>query len=187
VSVEKSGYLQGFVLGGALVGCVVGGLLTDWVWRQTKSLRVSRSGVGTLALASCSMVIVGAWFVESTEAAVALLAIGNFLAAFAGPCAFAAAIDIGGKHVPQVAGMMNMCGNFAAAACPLLVAMLFQRTANWNLILLLFAGVFLAGAICWLFVNPQRPGRPARFSLRALLIVITIVAVVLGLIICALR
>ena len=51
---------------------------------------------------------------------------------------------------------MNMTGNFAAAACPVLVAKLFQWTENWNLILLMFAGVFLAGAICWLFVNPQR-------------------------------
>jgi len=50
---------------------------------------------------------------------------------------------------------MNMCGNLAAAACPILVGMLFQWTANWNLVLLLFAGVYLCGAICWLFVNPK--------------------------------
>jgi hypothetical protein len=46
-------------------------------------------------------------------------------------------------------------GSFAAGACPILVGRLFQTTENWNLILLLFAGVFLLGAICWLFVNPQ--------------------------------
>jgi ACS family glucarate transporter-like MFS transporter/ACS family D-galactonate transporter-like MFS transporter len=51
---------------------------------------------------------------------------------------------------------MNMTGNFAAAACPILVAKLFQLTENWNLILLLFAGVFFSGAICWLLVNPQQ-------------------------------
>jgi MFS transporter, ACS family, D-galactonate transporter len=105
-------------------------------------------------------VTVGAWFVQSTEVAVCLLAIGAFCAAFAGPCAFAATIDIGGAHVPQVAGLMNMSGNVAAAACPVLVGRLFQMNENWNVILLLFAGVFLAGAICWLFVNPQRPPTP---------------------------
>ena len=156
VSVEKSGYLQGVVLGGALLGGIFGGLLTDWIWRRTGSLRVSRSGVGAASLGICSIVILGAWFVESTEVAVFLLALGAFCAACAGPCAFAATIDIGGPRVPQVAGMMNMSGNFAAAACPVLVGRLFQLTENWNLILLLFAGVFLAGAICWLFVNPQR-------------------------------
>ncbi len=156
VSVEESGYLQGVVLAGALMGCIFGGLVTDWVWRRTKSLRVSRSGVGAASLGTCAIVILGAWFVQSTEVAVFLLALGAFCAAFAGPCAFAATIDIGGPRVPQVAGMMNMSGNLAAAACPVLVGRLFQLTENWNLILLWFAGVFLAGAICWLFVNPQK-------------------------------
>jgi MFS transporter, ACS family, D-galactonate transporter len=156
LSVENSGYLQGLVLGGALMGAISGGLLTDWIWRRTSSFRASRSGVGALSLGTCAIVTLGAWFVESTELAVLLLAIVAFCAAFAGPCAFAATIDIGGPRVPQVAGMMNMCGNIAAAACPVLVANLFEATENWNLILLLFAGVFLAGAICWFFVNPQR-------------------------------
>jgi cyanate permease len=112
--------------------------------------------VGAAALACCSAVILGAWFVRSTEVAVFLLALGNFFAALAGPCAFAATIDLGGSRVPQVAGMMNMFGNFAAAACPVIVARLFEVTKNWSFILLLFAGVYLAGAICWLLVDPQR-------------------------------
>jgi ACS family D-galactonate transporter-like MFS transporter len=84
------------------------------------------------------------------------LALGAFFAALAGPCALAATIDIGGSRVPQVFGVMNMCGNLAAAACPVVVGMLFQWTSNWNLVLLLFAGVYLPGAICWAMVNPQR-------------------------------
>jgi MFS transporter, ACS family, D-galactonate transporter len=50
---------------------------------------------------------------------------------------------------------MNMVGNFAAAACPVIVGKLFQATANWDLVLLLFAGVYFAGAVCWVFVNPR--------------------------------
>jgi ACS family glucarate transporter-like MFS transporter/ACS family D-galactonate transporter-like MFS transporter len=156
VSVEKSGYLQGVVAVGPLLGCIVGGLLTDWIWRQTGSLRLSRSGVGAASLGMCSIAMLSAWLVESTEVAVFLLALATFCAACAGPSAFATTIDIGGPRVPQVAGMMNMIGNFAAGACPVLVGGLFQFTENWNLILLLFAGVFFLGAICWLFVNPRR-------------------------------
>jgi ACS family glucarate transporter-like MFS transporter/ACS family D-galactonate transporter-like MFS transporter len=156
ISVENSGDLQGIVLAGGLIGGVVGGMLTDWIWRKTRSLRLSRSGVGTASLATCAVLIIGAWFVDSTALAIPLLALGNFFAATAGACAFAATIDIGGPSVPQVAGIMNMCGNFAAAACPVLVARLFRWTENWNLILLLFAAIFFAGAICWLLVNPQQ-------------------------------
>ncbi len=156
VSIAESGYLQGLILAGTLTGGLVGGMLTDWIWRRTRSLRLSRSGVGACALAICSLLILAAWFVQSPTLAVTLLALGALFAALAGPCAIAATIDIGGSSVPQVFGMMNMCGNLAAAACPVLVGKLFQWTANWNVVLLLFAFVYLAGAICWVFANPQR-------------------------------
>lgn len=156
VSIADSGYQQGFVLAGTLGGSILGGMLVDRIWKTTGSLRLSRSGVGAAALGTCGLLILAAWFVQSVPLAVGLLALGAMFAALAGPCAFAATIDIGGTKVPQVFGLMNMCGNFAAAACPVLVGLLFQWTANWNLVLLLFAGVYLAGAACWVLVNPTR-------------------------------
>lgn len=155
VTVAQSGYLQGLVFAGTLTGCIFGGVLTDWIWRRTGGVRLSRSGVGAAALGACSMLILGAWFVQNAGLAMALLTLGAFFAALAGPAAFAATIDIGGARVPQVFGLMNMVGNFAAAACPSVVGKLFEVTANWNLVLLLFAGVYFVGAICWVFVNPQ--------------------------------
>jgi len=155
ISVAQSGYLQGLVFAGTLTGCIFGGMLTDWIWRRTGGLRLSRSGVGAVSLGACSLLIVAAWFVKSPELAVGLLALSSFFAALAGPCAFAATIDIGGSRVPQVFGLMNMVGNFAAAACPVIVGKLFQATANWDLVLLLFAAVYFVGAVCWVFVNPR--------------------------------
>ncbi|GAA5510334.1 MFS transporter [Novipirellula caenicola] len=156
VSVAESGYLQGLVLAGTLTGSIFGGTLVDWIWRRTGSLRLSRSGVGASFLAACAVLILAAWFVQNAMLAVMFLSLGSFLAALAGPCAFAATIDIGGPRVPQVFGLMNMVGNLAAAACPILVGYLFQWTSNWNLVLLMFAGVYLVGAICWVFVNPEK-------------------------------
>ena len=104
----------------------------------------------------CAVLILGAWFVESTLLAVALLSLGSLLAALAGPCASSATIDIGGDHVPQVYGIMNMSGNFAAAACPILVAELFEWTSNWTIVLLLFAAIYLVGAICWALVDSRQ-------------------------------
>lgn len=155
VTVAESGFLQGLVFAGTLGGCLIGGTATDWIWRRTASLRWSRSGVGAASLAACGLLILSAWFVNRAEIAVSLIAAGAFCAALAGPCAFATTIDIGRTRVPQVFGTMNMFGNFAAASCPVFVAWLFGWTANWNLVLLLFAGVYLLGAICWIFVNPK--------------------------------
>ncbi|WP_166821256.1 MFS transporter [Thalassoroseus pseudoceratinae] len=156
VSVEESGYLQGVVLAGTLLGSVFGGVIIDWIWRKTGSLRLSRSGMGAASLGTCALLILAAWFIRDVNTAIALLAMGALFAAIAGPCAFATTIDIGGERVPQVFGIMNMSGNFAAAACPVLVATLFEWTENWNLVLVMFAGVYFVGAICWLFANPEK-------------------------------
>ena len=157
ISIKDSGYLQGLVLAGTLAGGILGGLVADWVWKKTKSLRISRGGLGALCLGACGLLILGAWFVTSLPVAITLLSLGALFAALAGPCAFSATIDIGGKHVPQVFGLMNMTGNFAAAACPILVGKLFSQTENWNLVLVLFAAVYLLGALCWIFVDPSKP------------------------------
>ncbi|MBD3674919.1 MAG: MFS transporter [Planctomycetaceae bacterium] len=156
VPVKESGYLQALVFSGTMAGALCGGLLTDWMWRKTKSLRLSRSGVGGTFLTGCASLILAAWFVESTLLAVSLLTVGALFAALAGPSAYSAAIDIGGEHVPQVFGLMNMMGNLAAAACPILVAELFDRTSDWTLILLVFALIYLIGAVCWLFIDPRK-------------------------------
>ncbi len=51
---------------------------------------------------------------------------------------------------------------FAAAATPILVGALFESTDNWNLVLLLFAAIYLAGAVCWALVDPSRHLRVAK-------------------------
>lgn len=156
VSVEASGYLQGIVLAGVLVGNVVGGAVTDWVWKKTGSLRLSRCGVGAASLGTCGLLVLGAWFVEDARLAVCLLSLGSFASGFAGPCTFAAIIEISGNRVAEVFGLVNMAGNIAAAGCPIIVAKIFSVTANWNLVLILFAILYLTGAACWALANPGR-------------------------------
>jgi ACS family glucarate transporter-like MFS transporter/ACS family D-galactonate transporter-like MFS transporter len=155
VSVKDSGYLQAVVFTGTLVGCICGGLLTDWIWRRTGDLRLSRSGVGATFLLSCAALIALAWSVDNTFLAVGLLALGALSSALCGPCAYSAAIDIGGDYVPHVFGLMNMAGNLAAAACPVLVAELFDWTDDWRVVLIGFAAVYFVGAVCWALVDSR--------------------------------
>lgn len=107
------------------------------------------------SLLICALSFCGAWLAVRPELTVGFLAIGGFFGALGGPCAFAAAIDIAGPRVPQVAGFINMSGNFAAAACPYVVGKLFAWSPNWNLILLVFAIIYFCSAVCWMNVNPN--------------------------------
>ena len=157
LSVEDSGYAQGLVFGGTLAGGIFGGILADRVWKRTQNLRTSRCILGAVCMAGCGILFLAACFATSLPIVIGLLVLGNLLAALAGPCGFSATIDIGGKHVPQVFGLMNMTGNFAAASCPYFVGILFSHTENWNLALVLFGVVYLLGALCWIFVDPSKP------------------------------
>jgi cyanate permease len=48
---------------------------------------------------------------------------------------------------------MNMTGNLAAGACPVVVAWLVQQTNSWELTLLMFAVTYLVGSGCWLMIS----------------------------------
>jgi len=154
VSISDSGFLQGTVFIASLVGGLTGGAVVDWIWIRTGSLRWSRQGMGIGCLSLCGLLILAAYFVNDAGPCVLLMAAGAFFAAMSGPCAFAATIDMGGKHIPQVFALMNMSGNFSAAACPILVATFVNATDNWNLVVVLFALIYFAAAVCWAFVNP---------------------------------
>ncbi len=153
VSVEVSGYIQSIVLCGTMLGGLAGGYVIDWIWRKTGSLRISRTGAGCFALGMSGLLILASWATPDLTSGMVLLAVGAFFAAIAGPAMFATVIDTSGSRVPQVFGTLNMVGNLAAAACPIIVGKFFAISGNWNQVLLLFASVYIVGAISWLFVD----------------------------------
>jgi nitrate/nitrite transporter NarK len=97
-----------------------------------------------------------AFSANSVGMAVALIDLGAFTAALAGPCAYVTTIDLGKKLVPAVFGLMNMSGNLAAAATPVVIGYLFKFTSNWNIVLALFGVAYLMAAICWMLVDPNQ-------------------------------
>jgi nitrate/nitrite transporter NarK len=73
------------------------------------------------------------------------------------PPAWAACMDIGGRFAGTVSGSMNMMGNFAGFVAPVLGGYILDRThGNWNLFLYLMAGMYVAGTLCWPFIDTER-------------------------------
>ena len=61
----------------------------------------------------------------------------------------------GEGSVTTVFSMMNMCGNIGAAVFPLVVPTLVGTPVGWDLVLFVFAGVYVAAGACWMLVNPN--------------------------------
>ncbi len=155
VSTSESGLLTALPLLAVVAGSVVGGVLVDWLWRRTGSLRISRQATAVAALAGCAACIAAAYFVSNVYGAVCLISLGTFCGTLAGPPASATTIDKAGDHTEQIYGMMNMTGNLGAAACPLAIGLLVAKTGNWDLVLLVFVGIYATAALCWVFLDPR--------------------------------
>jgi sugar phosphate permease len=157
VSLEDAGYLSSLPLLAFVLGLPFGGGLVDWVLRRTGSRRLSRQVSGLACMLACGAFILLAHFVADARAAVLLIAAGSFCVGLGGPTAYVLTMDLGGRHVATVFSTMNTAGNVGAAVCPVVVARLVDWSGSWHGVLLFFSGVYAASALCWLFLDPNRP------------------------------
>ena len=156
VSIGKSGIMNSLPLLGVVLSGFIGGWASDKITVLSGSRRVGRQGFAAVSLLASACLIVAAYFVEDVWLAVMVISLGSFCASLAGPSAYAITIDMGGKHVATVFSLMNMSGNFAAAGIPLLLPRLQKLTGSWDFVLFLFAGIYLAAAICWLLFDSRK-------------------------------
>lgn len=157
VSTEQSGWLTSLPLLAVVVGSPLGGALADRILSLTGSRRLSRQGVGAASMLLSALMIWPACSIADPLAAVCVFSLGSFFASWAGPASYAASMDLGGRHVATAFAIMNMCGNFGAAVFPGVAAELQTRLHGWNAVLIMFSLIYIAAAVCWLFVNVDRP------------------------------
>jgi len=155
VSLAGAGALTALPLLAVMLGSPTGGWVVDRIYNRTGSKRLSRQGVAVPAMLGSAACILMAYFVDDALPAVGLITIGSFCAGLGGSCGYTVTIDKAGNHVAPVFGAMNMAGNLGAAICPIIVALIAERTGNWNVVLIFFVGIYLGAAACWALLNPE--------------------------------
>jgi nitrate/nitrite transporter NarK len=157
VTETESGTLAMWPLVVGMFGGLLGGTVSDWLLRKTGNSRLSRQGLATVATALCAAVSLAAAFVESATGAVILVSVAGFCGYVGGVSAYATAIMMGGKRVATVFATMNMAGNIGAGIFPFVLGRLVGQTGDWNVTLVLFAGLFAGATVCWAILNPKGP------------------------------
>ena len=121
-------------------------------------LAKSRRGIaiaGMLGAAACICLVTK---INAPLPAMLAMGMASFANDLAVPVAWHSCMDIGGKFSGTVSGAMNMLGNLAGFAAPVLGGVLLDRThGNWNMLLYVMAAVYVAGAACWPFIDPDTP------------------------------
>ena len=153
------GMLAGLPLMLSAVADIVGGLSTDRAVRAF-GLRVGRCGIGLLSLLVAGTALIAGAVAPDPLLSALLIAVAGAADSFLLGAAWGACLDIAGPHAGLVTGVMNTAGQLGAFLSPIVLAYLLKdqsRPEDWVLPLSISGGLYLAGAVCWLFIDPAKP------------------------------
>jgi ACS family glucarate transporter-like MFS transporter len=143
-----------FVLGA--MGNVFGGWLSDSLTRRYGS-RVGRTLFGGSCLAGAAALMLAASQADDSMNALVLLAVGFGVMDCMLPAAWAMCLDIGGAYAGAITGAMNSAGQFGGFVCSVVFGHIVQRYGDYNLPLVLIAGVVGVSALLFWRIDPTRP------------------------------
>ncbi len=151
-----AGILAGLPLILSAAADLLGGMATDRAARRL-GLKLGRITIGGGALAAAGVFTLAATLVASPVAAAGLIAFGGASSNFLLGAAWGTCLDIGGRRSGAVSAAMNTSGQVGSILSPILVAATVSRFSDWSAPLYLAGGLFLLGAVCWVWIDPTRP------------------------------
>lgn len=156
LSLKSMGLLASLPLLAGMVGDIVGGTLTDTVYRKTGKLKFARRIVAAPAMLVSGACLIPAAMTHSAWTAILCLTASLFFLELVISPAWAVPMDVGGEFSGTVSGVMNMAGSLAASLSPIIFGSLVQR-GFWITPFFITAGVLLTGALIWAFlIDPER-------------------------------
>ncbi|MGA2990998.1 MAG: MFS transporter, partial [Candidatus Korobacteraceae bacterium] len=156
ISLKNMGFLASLPLFMGAIGSLLGGVLTDVVYRRTKNLRLARRAVCITSMLGAAVFMIPAGTIPSPAVVVFCLSGAIFFLASVVAPAWAVAMDIAGGYSGSVSGVMNMVGQGGGSLSPIVFGALAQR-GFWIAPFFITSGVLLAAALMWAFlINPER-------------------------------
>jgi ACS family glucarate transporter-like MFS transporter len=144
------------LLGG--FGCLTSAAVLPRVARRVGSVRLARRIVAVTGFVGASLCIFIFTGISNPLHAMFVLGMAGFFNDVIMPAAWAGTMDIGGRYAGTVSGAMNMMGSIAGAFSVTVVAYILTWTNNdWTLTFMISSGIYLVGAVCWLFLDSHTP------------------------------
>ena len=156
MSIRSLGIWGSVPLFAGMAGDVIGGSLSDVIFKTTSNPKLARRVVAAPGfLLASAFVVPAALSTNQFSSIVCLAASFFFLEWVIGP-AWAVPMDVGGQFSGTVTGVMNMVGALGGASTAVVYGSLFNR-GLWVAPFLVSAGVMLLGALIWTFlINPEQ-------------------------------
>lgn len=154
-----SGFTLSFLSGAPLlfsaIGDIAGGVVTDRLTRRT-NLRIGRCLTGGCSLVLAAALLALGVSVGNAIAAGLLIALAATSSNFLLGASWGACLDLAGPHAGAISAAMNTAGQIGGILSPIVYALLAGDKGS-ELPLLLTAGFYLFGGLCWWFIHPEKP------------------------------
>lgn len=156
ITLQALGLLGSIPLFAGMAGDLVGGSLSDLVFKRTGKARFARSIVAAPGFLLSAVFLIPAATTGNAMASVLCLAASFFFLEFVIGPAWAVPMDVGGQFSGTVTAVMNMAGALAASFTPLIFGYYFGK-GSWTAPFFITSAVLLLGAAIWTFlIDPER-------------------------------
>ena len=150
------GVLAGLPLTLSVLADLFGGLTTDRLTRR-HGLRAGRAWVGGGSLLAAGLLLIAGTLAPDPVLAAVLISLAAASSNFLLGASWGTCIDIGGGNAGVVSAAMNTAGQIGGVLSPVVLALVVERFASWSAPLYLTGGLYMLGALCWLWVDPSTP------------------------------
>ncbi len=160
-SILKMGIYASFPLFAAMLGDIVGGLLSDHLFKKTNNLRLARCFLIFVAfIGAVAFTLLGVYS-DSAHVAVYLLSAAMFFLECSNANLWAIAMDLGGDHYAgTVSGFMNTGQGVAGMISPIAFGFIVDVTGSWTIPFFISTMVLLVGAFSILTIDPTKSINP---------------------------
>jgi ACS family glucarate transporter-like MFS transporter len=156
LSLQKSGVFAALPLAAGAVGCVMGGVIADFITRRTGSVVWGRRSVGVSGFLIGAIGYAAAIHVHSPGAAIAFLALASGAHDLTLPVLWATTTDAGGRFGGTASGFVNFASSLSGMLAPLTAAAFERAFGSFHAVFYAAAGLYVVGAMLWLIIDPRK-------------------------------
>lgn len=132
-------------------GGILGGIISDWLMRKTKSLTLARKTPIVLGMLF-SMTMIGCNYTDSIGLVIFFMSL-SFFGKGIGALGWAVLADSAPKEISGLTGgLFNMCGNISSIVTPIAIGYIISATGSFRMALVFVVIHALVAVISYLFV-----------------------------------
>jgi MFS family permease len=157
LDLKHSALFSSGVLLGGMIGDTVGGIISDWLYRRTGSLRVARSNLIVVGMLGAFCFLIPVVLTKDLTTVALCLSAACFFSELVVAPIWSVPMDIAPQYAGSASGMMNFGFGIAGIISPVVFGGLLDLTGSWAIPFYGSIGLLLLGAGLSFFMHPDRP------------------------------